>query len=116
MAGALDRPGQLALVLGASTRLPARADLSALGDEAAQLFCLLVVNFHRMIGAKQADAGLGIKPARPTTSVRGIVVIHIHSVSYSYFMVLVLSDKLSSRLEWEFILFNRLGFRGGCFS
>ena len=69
MTGALDRPGQLSLVLGAGARLPARADLSAFGDKTAQLFSLLVINFYRVIGAKQADAGLGIKAARPSTSI-----------------------------------------------
>ena len=55
VARALERDGELALVRGARAGLPARLDLGALGEVAAEAVDLLVVDHDRLVGAEGAD-------------------------------------------------------------
>src|SRR4051812_19815116 len=68
MAGALDRDREAALVARARARLPARLDLAAIRDVAAQLQRVLVVNFIDLIDAKSADLLALSKAAAPTAA------------------------------------------------
>ncbi len=55
LAGALDRLGQLALMHGAGTGGAARQDLAALGQVAAQLGGVLIINISRLVHAELAN-------------------------------------------------------------
>ena len=60
MTGAFNCTSQFALVLGACTSLPARADFAFVGDETAQDIRLFIVNRHVFVGAKLADFRAGV--------------------------------------------------------
>src|ERR1700675_471011 len=53
-ARALDRDGELALMLGAIARGSARHYLAALGDEAAERAHVFVIDLERLVGAEAA--------------------------------------------------------------
>jgi len=60
MAGAFDRTGQFALVGGAGSSLPSRADLAGFGDEPAQQAGVFVINGETFVGAELAYSGASI--------------------------------------------------------
>src|SRR5918996_3515075 len=62
-AGALDRPGELALLLGGHRRDPARHDLAALGHEPLQQLDVLIVDSRRVLDGERA--GLAPPEERP---------------------------------------------------
>src|ERR1700757_3213833 len=63
-AGALDRLGELALLLGRHRRDAARHDLAALGDEALEQLHVLVVDLGRVRPGERA--GLAAAEERPS--------------------------------------------------
>ena len=64
MASALNRLGHAPLVAGASAGLPAGADLSPIGNQAAEHVHVLVIDRLVLFGAELADA----YPAGPSAS------------------------------------------------
>ena len=63
LTGALDGLGQLALMHGAGTGGAARQDLGALGDEAAQLGGVLIVDILALVNAELAHLfALAVRP------------------------------------------------------
>ena len=64
MPGALDGPGELALVLRAGACLPARPDLAIFRNKAPQHLGVFVINRGIAISAKLAGARAGIETPR----------------------------------------------------
>lgn len=77
LTGALDRLGQLTLMHGTGAGGPAGQDLGALGNEAAQLGGILVVDIFALVNAELAD--LAALAVRRSTGARGLVfAFHSH--------------------------------------
>ena len=68
MARALDRRGQLALVLGTIARLAPRPDLAAIGQETPQPISSLVVNVRYLFLTEEAGLATPGEPAPPSST------------------------------------------------
>lgn len=81
MAGALDSPRQLALVLGACAGLAAWADLSILRYIPPQDFSLLVIDVCVLVCAELALARVGEKTARAAGLTFILIILVTHSLT-----------------------------------